>query len=110
MTGCTTGPVVVRRLPPETHEASPASATSPPAPAGAPAANETPASSGTLSPGAPADITILAPDLQVTVDKTKFASKSKNTPYHGWSFTGGVAGTIVGGKIVYANPAAGFQA
>jgi dihydroorotase len=65
-------------------------------------------SGGTLSPGAPADITILAPDLKVTIDKTTLVSKSKNTPYHGWSFTGGVAATIVGGKIAYSNPAAGF--
>jgi dihydroorotase len=66
---------------------------------------------GTLSPGAPADITILAPDLPVTIDKTKLVSKSKNTPFHGWSFKGGVAATIVGGKVVYVNPAveAGLQ-
>jgi dihydroorotase len=63
---------------------------------------------GTLSAGAPADITILAPDLNVTVDKTKLVSKSKNTPYHGWSFKGGVAATIVGGKVAYSNPATGF--
>jgi dihydroorotase len=65
---------------------------------------------GSLAPGALADITILAPELAVTIDKTKLVSKSKNTPYHGWAFKGGVAGTIVGGKIVYANAAAGFQA
>ena len=59
---------------------------------------------GTLSPGAPADITIIAPDLPVTIDKAKLVSKSKNTPYHGWSFKGGVAATIVGGKVVYKNP------
>ena len=61
---------------------------------------------GSLAAGAAADITILAPDLQVTVDETKFRSKSKNTPFHGWSFQGGVAATIVGGRTVYANPAA----
>ena len=61
---------------------------------------------GTLSPGVAADITILAPDLAVTIDRTKLISKSKNTPYHGWKFKGGVAATIVGGKVVYANPAA----
>ena len=59
---------------------------------------------GRLSPGDPADITILAPHLKVTIDKTKLVSKSKNTPYDGWSFTGGVAATIVGGKTVYTNP------
>jgi dihydroorotase len=67
---------------------------------------------GTLSAGAPADITIIAPDLPVKIDKTRLVSKSKNTPYDGWSFKGGVAATIVGGKVVYANPAVetGLQA
>ena len=64
---------------------------------------------GSLSPGAPADVTILALDLPVTVDKTKLVSKSKNTPFHGWSFRGGVAATIVGGRTVYTNPAAGLK-
>jgi dihydroorotase len=62
---------------------------------------------GSLAPGAPADVTILAPDLQVTIDRAKLISKSKNTPYHGWSFKGGVAATIVGGKVAYTNPNAG---
>jgi dihydroorotase len=61
---------------------------------------------GSLEAGAPADITILAPELQVTIDRAKLRSKSKNTPFHGWTFRGGVAATIVGGRVVYANPAA----
>lgn len=64
---------------------------------------------GTLSPGAPADLTILAPDLSVTIDRDALKSKSKNTPYHGWTFRGGVAATIVGGRVVYENPDAGFR-
>jgi dihydroorotase len=56
---------------------------------------------GTLSPGAPADITILAPDRATTIDRTTLRSKSKNTPFHGWSFRGAVAATIVGGRMVY---------
>jgi dihydroorotase len=60
---------------------------------------------GALTPGAPADITILAPDLPVTIDKDALRSKSKNTPFHGWTFRGGVAATIVGGRTVYKNPA-----
>jgi dihydroorotase len=63
---------------------------------------------GTLAPGSVADITILALDLPVTVDKAALRSKSKNTPYHGWSFRGGVAATVVGGRAVYVNPAAGL--
>src|SRR5262245_61550337 len=58
---------------------------------------------GTLDVGGPADITILAPELTVTVDRTHLCSKSKNTPFHGWTFRGGVAATIVGGRVVYAN-------
>jgi len=63
---------------------------------------------GNLSAGSPADLTILAPDLQVTVDRARLRSRSKNTPFHGWSFRGGVAATIVGGRVVYANPETGF--
>jgi dihydroorotase len=63
---------------------------------------------GTLEEGAPADITILAPDLAVTVDRATLRSKSKNTPFHGWTFRGGVAATIVGGRVVYANPEARY--
>ncbi len=59
---------------------------------------------GSLSEGAPADITILAPDLAVTVEAKTMKSKSKNTPFDGWSLRGGVAATIVGGRIVYVNP------
>ena len=55
-----------------------------------------------------ADITILAPDLPVTIDRARAPSKSKNTPFHGWTFRGGVAATIVGGRVVYANLAAGW--
>jgi dihydroorotase len=60
---------------------------------------------GTLAPGAPADITILAPDLPVTIDRARLRSRSKNTPFHGWTLRGGVAATIVGGRVVYSNPA-----
>ena len=61
---------------------------------------------GSLAEGAPADITILAPDLPVTIDRAALVSKSKNTPYDGWRFRGGVAATIVGGRVVYRNAAA----
>jgi dihydroorotase len=60
---------------------------------------------GTLSEGEPADITVLAPDLPVTIDAAKLVSKSKNTPFGGWTLRGGVAATIVGGRIVYTNEA-----
>lgn len=59
---------------------------------------------GSLSDGAPADVTILAPDLPVTVAAARMRSKSRNTPFDGWKFRGGVAATIVGGRTVYVNP------
>jgi dihydroorotase len=59
---------------------------------------------GSLAAGAPADITILAPDLEVTIDRARLRSRSKNTPFHGWTLRGGVAATIVGGRAVYRNP------
>ena len=64
---------------------------------------------GSLAEGAPADITLLAPDLQVTVSAAAMRSKSKNTPFNGWKLRGGVAATIVAGRVVYTNAAAGFQ-
>jgi dihydroorotase len=59
---------------------------------------------GTLAEGSVADITILAPDLPVTLDRARLRSKSKNTPFHGWTFRGGVAATLVGGRVAYSNP------
>ena len=61
---------------------------------------------GSLSVGAPADITVLAPDLDVTIDAARMRSRSKNTPFDGWRLRGGVAATIVDGRTVYSNPAA----
>jgi dihydroorotase len=61
---------------------------------------------GSLAEGAPADITILAPDRPVVVSAAAMRSKSKNTPFDGWSLTGGVAATIVGGKMVHVNEGA----
>jgi dihydroorotase len=59
---------------------------------------------GTLAVGGPADVTILAPDVRVTIDRARLRSRSKNTPFHGWTLRGGVAATIVGGHVVYTNP------
>jgi dihydroorotase len=58
---------------------------------------------GSLSAGAAADITILAPDLRVRVDARRLRSRSKNTPFDGWEMRGGVAATIVGGRTVFTN-------
>ena len=56
---------------------------------------------GTLAPGAHADVTIFDPEKKWTYDASQSRSKSRNTPYDGWSFTGKVVATVVGGKVVY---------
>jgi len=56
---------------------------------------------GRIAPGADADLTILNLRQEVVIDVHRFASKSRNCPFHGWKLKGAVALTIVGGKIVY---------
>jgi len=63
---------------------------------------------GTLTEGAPADISILAPDMHVRIQASAMKSRSRNTPFDGWDLRGGVVGTMVGGRLVYVNPAAGI--
>ncbi len=58
---------------------------------------------GTLEPGAPADLTVLAPELALTVAAERLRSTSKNTPFDGWQLRGGVAATIVGGRALFVN-------
>src|SRR3982751_2066952 len=60
---------------------------------------------GSLAEGAPADITVLAPDVTVTIRAKELKSKSKNTPFDGWQLKGAVVATIVGGNIVFRNEA-----
>ena len=43
---------------------------------------------GSLAPGAHADVTIFDPQKKWTFDASQSKSKSQNTPYDGWSFTG----------------------
>lgn len=56
---------------------------------------------GTLGEGAPADVTVLDPDLAWTVDRDAFVSMSRNTPFHGWELTGRAVLTIVDGRPVF---------
>ncbi|MGE5392012.1 MAG: dihydroorotase [Deltaproteobacteria bacterium] len=56
--------------------------------------------SGELSPGSPADITIIDPDLVKTVDPQNFYSSGRNTPFKGMELTGWPVMTIVGGRVV----------
>ena len=56
---------------------------------------------GTLAKGAHADVTIFDPKKKWTFDASQSLSKSRNTPFDGWSFTGRAVLTIVGGKVAY---------
>ena len=57
---------------------------------------------GTLSIGAKADVTLIDPDREWTVDASKFESLSRNTPFDGWKLKGRAVRTIVGGETVWA--------
>jgi len=57
---------------------------------------------GTLSTGAIADVTILDPNLEWTVDKEASFSRSRNTPFHGWQLKGRAIRTIVAGETVWS--------
>jgi dihydroorotase len=54
-----------------------------------------------LAVGEPADLTIFSLDRPWSYHVLESASKSRNSPFDGHSFTGGPAATIVAGKIVY---------
>lgn len=56
---------------------------------------------GTLSPGAPADITILDSDHSWIYDKNSSPSLSRNTPFHGFSLRGRALTTIVAGRVIW---------
>lgn len=55
---------------------------------------------GTLTVGAEADITIFDPDREWVYDAANDASKSINTPFHGWPMKGKAVATVVGGVKV----------
>ncbi len=58
---------------------------------------------GHLSAGADADITIIDPETEFSVDRDLFKSRSINSPFHGWRLKGRAAYTIVSGKVVFTS-------
>ena len=56
---------------------------------------------GTLAQGADADITVLDPDRELTLEAASFESKSANSPFLGWKVRGAPVMTLVGGRIVH---------
>jgi dihydroorotase len=59
------------------------------------------ASKGRIEAGADADLTVLDLELPVKVDRARFESKGRNTPFDGWELRGGPVMTVVGGRVVY---------
>lgn len=57
---------------------------------------------GTLKPGAAADVVVFDSEKKIKVDREKFHSKGKNTPFDGWELKGEVSYTIVSGRVVYS--------
>jgi dihydroorotase len=56
---------------------------------------------GTLQPGAIADVTIVSPEAEWRVEAAALQSKSKNSPFLGWTMKGRALFTLVGGRVVY---------
>ncbi|HOJ60652.1 MAG TPA: dihydroorotase [bacterium] len=57
---------------------------------------------GRLAPGEPADLVLWNPETRWSIDKEKFFSKSRNTPFHGWPVQGQVVSTYAAGRLVYS--------
>lgn len=58
-------------------------------------------SAGTLDIGAPGDVTIIDPERRWVYQREETASKSRNSPFHGWPMRGKAIATIVRGEIVW---------
>ncbi|HPD14528.1 MAG TPA: dihydroorotase [Planctomycetota bacterium] len=56
---------------------------------------------GTLAAGRPADITLIDPEAEWTIDAAAFRSRSRNCPFHGWKVRGRAAATLVGGAVKF---------
>ena len=54
-----------------------------------------------LVAGAEADLVLLDPECAWTVDRDRFRSKGRNTPFHGHALTGRALGTWVAGRRVF---------
>ena len=55
---------------------------------------------GTLKPGSVADVTVIDPGAEWTIDVGNFKSKSRNCPFHGWKVRGRAHTVVVGGQMV----------
>jgi dihydroorotase len=58
-----------------------------------------PGHGGPVTPGAPANLTVVDPAARWTVDRAKLASRARNTPFHGRELTGRVVHTLLRGAF-----------
>jgi len=58
-----------------------------------------------LEPGDPADLVLIDPQAEWTVDPARFHSKGRNTPFAGWTLTGRALATVCGGRLTHMDPA-----
>ena len=61
---------------------------------------------GRLEVGLPADITVIDPELQWSIDPEQFRSKGRNCPFAGWAVRSRAIATVVGGEIAHRGLAA----
>ena len=57
---------------------------------------------GSLKAGMDGDVTVFDLKGSWKVDKSRFVSRGKNTPFDGWELPGRIQATVVGGKIVFS--------
>jgi dihydroorotase len=57
---------------------------------------------GTLQVGADADVTLIDAQTEYVVDRREFRSKSRNSPFHGWTLKGRAVLTLCAGKVVHS--------
>lgn len=58
-------------------------------------------SPGRIAAGLPADLALLDPQVEWVIDPAAFKSRSRNTPFGGWTAKGKVLLTLCGGKRVH---------
>jgi dihydroorotase len=56
---------------------------------------------GRLTPGLPADVTLIDPNREFTADVNQFRSKSRNSPFHGWQLRGKTVMVLRDGKVIF---------
>jgi dihydroorotase len=57
---------------------------------------------GTLKPGVKADVAVIDPKVEWTIDPSSFRSKSRNCPFAGWKVRGRAHTVLVNGKVKYS--------